>query len=198
MNGKKRTLLLLLLLAALLTGAAFLYPRLAAGGPQAPQESTSSASSADAPAIPAPSFSMEDTAGNTVELSQLLDGRPAVLNFWASNCSPCKAEMPDFQSFYDLYGQEIQFIMVNVGDAMGDTRSDAEDYLEKAQLTLPIYYDLDFQGVTAYGLTGFPTTFFLDGSGNVDSYQPGMLSASLLQLGLHRIAPDLVPDPQEN
>lgn len=197
MNSKKTLVLLAAALAVILGAAALLYPRLAGQGQITAPAADSS--QGEAPSVPAPSFSMETPEGETVELADLLDGRPAVLNFWASTCPPCVAEMPDFQAAYEDYGEEIQFIMLNVGDAMrGETREKADAYLEEEGYTLPVYFDLDYQGITAYGVTGFPHTYFIDEAGNVCLYAPGMIAAEGLQQGLHAIAPELVPAPAES
>jgi len=199
MKNKKTTLLLALFLVLVVGGAAVLYPKLSASAPLPGAGGSSAGQSASASqpqTFPAPSFSMEDTEGNVVQLSDLLDGQPLVLNFWASTCPPCKQEMPDFQDAFDAYGSEIRFAMVNVGDAMqGETREKADAFLEESGYTFPIYFDLDYQGITTYEVRGFPHTYFIDSAGELVLYAPGMIGASALQQGLHAIAPDLVPAP---
>ena len=59
-----------------------------------------------------------------------------------------------------------------------------------------VYYDIDYQGILTYGVTGFPHTYFIDSQGNLQLYAPGMISAAGLQQGLHSISPDLVPAPE--
>ena len=103
--------------------------------------------------------------------------------------------MPDIQALYEQYGDQIQFVLVNVGAAMNDTREKAESYLEEEGFTFPVYYDVDYQAITTYGINSFPFSFFIDDQGNVVTYGRGMLSASLLQKGLNRMAPDVVPAP---
>ena len=58
-------------------------------------------------------FTMVDSKGNTVKLSDYF-GKPIVLNFWASWCSPCKSEMPEFNSVYKELGSSVQFMMVDL------------------------------------------------------------------------------------
>ena len=108
------------------------------------------------------------------------------------------AKAAAMKTAYEAYGDQIHFVMVNVGDAMqGETREKADAYLEESGFTFPVYFDLDYQGITAYGVTGFPHTYFVDGAGNLQLYAPGMISAAGLQQGLHAIAPELVPAPPE-
>lgn len=198
--GKKSTLFLGLGLVVVLAVAGVLYSRLAPSAENGqladePAQSQDSSASSAPLSNPAPSFPMEDAQGNTVQLSDLLGEKPVFLNFWASTCPPCKQEMPDIQALYEQYGNQIQFVLVNVGSAMNDTREKAESYLEEEGFTFPVYYDVDYQAITAYGINSFPFSFFIDAQGNVVTYGQGMLSASLLQKGLHLIASDLVPAP---
>lgn len=198
--GKKSTVILGAALVVLLAAAGFLYTRLAPGAQngqlaQQPSQSGDSSSSSSQQANPAPSFPMEDSQGNTVQLSDFLGDKPVFLNFWASTCPPCKQEMPDIQALYEQYGDQIHFVLVNVGSAMNDTREKAESYLEETKLTFPVYYDVDYQAISTYGINSFPFSIFIDAQGNLVTYGQGMLSAELLQKGLNLIAPDVVPAP---
>lgn len=199
--GKKSTVILGVALVVILAAAGFLYTRLAPGvqhdqlaqEPSQSEGSTSSSSSQQA--SPAPAFPMEDAQGNTVQLSDFLGDKPVFLNFWASTCSPCKQEMPDIQALYEQYGEQIHFVLVNVGSAMKDTREKAESYLAEQGFTFPVYYDVDYQAITTYGINSFPFSIFIDAQGNLVTYGQGMLSAELLQKGLNLMAPDVVPAP---
>ena len=199
--GKKSTLILGVALVVILAAAGFLYTRLAPAvqhdqlAQEPSQSEDSSSSSSSQQASPAPSFPMEDAQGNTVQLSDFLGDKPVFLNFWASTCSPCKQEMPDIQALYEQYGDQIHFVLVNVGSAMNDTREKAESYLAEQGFTFPVYYDVDYQAITAYGINSFPFSIFIDAQGNLVTYGQGMLSAELLQKGLNLIAPDVVPAP---
>lgn len=199
--GKKSTVILGVALVVILAAAGFLYTRLAPGvqhdqlAQEPSQSEDSSSSSSSQQASPAPSFPMEDAQGNTVQLSDFLGDKPVFLNFWASTCSPCKQEMPDIQALYEQYGDQIHFVLVNVGAAMKDTREKAESYLTEQGFTFPVYYDVDYQAITTYGINSFPFSIFIDAQGNLVTYGQGMLSAQLLQKGLNLIAPDVVPAP---
>ena len=196
--GKKSTLILGAALVVILAAAGLLYTRLAPGvqNSQLAQEPGQSQGSASSPSQQAaPSFPMEGTQGNTVQLSDFLGDKPVFLNFWASTCSPCKQEMPDIQALYEQYGDQIHFVLVNVGAAMNDTRDKAERYLREEGFTFPVYYDVDYQAISAYGVNSFPFSIFIDRQGNLVTYGQGMLSDELLQKGLNLAAPDVVPAP---
>ena len=176
--GKKSTVILGIALVVILAAAGFLYTRLAPGvqnsqlanEPSQSEGSSSSSSPSSQQANPAPSFPMEDSQGNTVQ-------------------------MPDIQALYEQYGDQIHFVLVNVGAAMNDTREKAENYLKEAGFTFPVYYDVDYQAISTYGINSFPFSIFIDAQGNLITYGQGKLSAELLQKGLNLMAPDVVPAP---
>ncbi len=119
MKRSKKTFILAAVLVLLLAGAGLLYNTLSQGrSPGLPPVEDSASSSKESSPVPAPSFPLEAPEGNLLDLSDLIGDKPVVLNFWASTCPPCKEEMPDFQAAFEQYGQEIHFVMVNVGDAM--------------------------------------------------------------------------------
>ena len=65
-------------------------------------------------------FTMLNSEGEEVSLYDYV-GKPIVLNFWASWCPPCKAEMPDFEAAYQKYGDDVVFLMVNLTDGRRET-----------------------------------------------------------------------------
>ena len=157
-------------------------------------DSESAASSSEAESggepIPAPDFTVYNAEGEAVTLSSLLD-RPAIINFWASTCPPCKQEMPDFQSAYETYGEEIAFIMVDgVGSMLNETQEAGAAYVAEQGFTFPVYFDNDRDAVSTYGITGFPTTFFVGGDGNLVAAAQGMISAETLEQGISMILPE--------
>jgi thiol-disulfide isomerase/thioredoxin len=80
--------------------------------------------------VKAPDFSMTDKDGNTVTLSGLIaNGKPVVLNFWASWCPPCKVEMPEFDRVYQEFGGEVQFVMLNLADGQRETIEKGGQYV---------------------------------------------------------------------
>ena len=193
MKQKRSALILVVTLTVLLAAAAVLYSSLSQQN--VPVQTDASAELPEP--IPALDFSLEDDAGNSYSFLELLDGRPAVLNFWASTCSPCRQEMPHFQQAYEIYGKDIQFLMVNVMDAMGDTKTAAQSYLSEEKFTFPVYYDTQLDGVITYGLQGFPTTFFLNEEGEVVLGFSGMLSNSMLETYLSYAFPGQVEPPED-
>ena len=129
------------------------------------------------PAGPAPDFSLPALRNQTVTLT-LADrgGRPAVVNFWASWCVPCRREMPTLQAAYERYGDDVWFVGVN----HQDSRPAALALLEETGATYPSAYDP--QGATAleYGLFGLPTTVFVTVDGTISAMRTGEITTDEL------------------
>lgn len=189
-----------LVLILLLGGAAVLYRELgdtyapdaglATLAPSSTAELTSSADPTEATepeAYPAPDFTVYDSEGNAVHLSDFL-GRPVVLNFWASWCPPCKAEMPDFDAAWAEHGEKIAFMMVNMTDGMQETKEKATAHVNDAGYRFPIYFDTESSAAIAYGASSLPTTFFIRADGTIAAYAVGMLDAASLAQGIGMIS----------
>ena len=127
----------------------------------------------------APDFTMYDKNGNEVHLQDFV-GRPIVLNFWATWCGPCQSEMPVFNQSYLTLEDDTVFLMVSADDS-GEK---AFSYPEDNGYSLPIYHDTDGEGVAAYNITAFPTTYFIDREGYIVARGIGAVSAEGLKAGL--------------
>ncbi len=134
---------------------------------------------------PAIDFTVYDMNGNAVKLSDYF-GKPIVLNFWASWCAPCKMEMPDFNAKYEELEGEVVFLMINVTGV--DTVEDAKKVITDNGYTFPVFFDTDSQAKNAYGITAFPTTYFIDAEGYLIAYARGAISAETLQEGIDMIS----------
>jgi cytochrome c biogenesis protein CcmG/thiol:disulfide interchange protein DsbE len=132
---------------------------------------------------PAPGFSAPLLGGNgTLSLSDL-EGKPVVLNFWASWCGPCKDEAPLLRRAHERFGDRVAFVGVDSHDA----RSDALAFLHRYRIDYPNVFDGDQQIYRDYGLTGQPETFFIDRSGEIAAHVPGPLYGRLLHRDLEKI-----------
>ena len=128
----------------------------------------------------APDFSVQDAEGNSVRFADLV-GKATVINFWASWCGPCQSEMYDFEAVYQEFGDEVQFMMINLTDGSRETKENAADYIEKHNLTFPVYYDPDGSAAKAYTVTSVPKTYFIDAEGNLWAEIFGATNSSTLE-----------------
>jgi thiol-disulfide isomerase/thioredoxin len=120
-----------------------------------------------------------DTMGaEELDFSQLLGtGTPVVLNFWAGQCPPCRAEMPAFQAVYDRYADEFLLVGVDIGPFIGlGTRESAIELLDELDISYPTAYALDARAVQDNDVLGMPTTIFYDGAGEVVARHTGLLT----------------------
>ncbi|MGH3338804.1 MAG: TlpA family protein disulfide reductase, partial [Propionibacteriaceae bacterium] len=117
-------------------------------------------------------------ADDTVSLRELR-GWPVVLNFWASWCSPCKAEAPRLNAAAREHMGEVVLLGVDVQDF----ESDARRFSERYQTNYVSVRDGGDSTYSAYGLTGLPETYFLDRSGRVVEHIVGEVSSGELEAG---------------
>ena len=133
----------------------------------------------EANAEAAPDFTVEDGDGNKVSLSDFI-GKPVIINFWATWCGPCQAEMPYFGAAWQEYGDEIEFLMVNLTDGFQDTVEGVKEFIEDAGYSFPVYYDTEYSGAQAYGVYSIPMTIMVDADGNLFFGQLGTMSEEKL------------------
>ena len=148
-------------------------------------EETEATDAADAAVIPALDFTLTDQYGESHTLSDY-KGKTVFLNFWATWCPPCRAEMPDIQKLYDTYqaeGDDSLVILGVAGPEMGNEKSEEEirQFLEENNYTYPVLMDTTGEQFMNYGISAFPTTFMIDRDGNVFGYVSGQLSEEIMK-----------------
>ena len=124
-----------------------------------------------------------DMAGKELDTATLSDGRPMLINFWFSNCQPCKREMPALQQAWASYGDTVRFIGVNTQDSESITRSFASDVGVEYELVR----DPDGRFVTANGIATFPTTLFVRADGTIVEQVAGEISVDDLTRALSEL-----------
>ena len=122
----------------------------------------------------APPFTLTGTDGRQVTLASLA-GKPAVINFWASYCPPCRAEMPLLQR---LVGQRPGMRLVLVDE--GDNSQSARSFLAAVGLNQAALLDSDLSVGHAYGAIAFPTTVFVRADGTIAARHIGQLDEEVL------------------
>jgi thiol-disulfide isomerase/thioredoxin len=103
-----------------------------------------------------------------------LKGEPAVINFWATWCAPCREEIPILQEAHAA-NPNVQFLAVT--DELATT---VRPFADQLKMTLPVWYDPGGKAGKAYGIQSIPQTFFLDGEGTIVARHVGALSAEQL------------------
>lgn len=206
MKKNKTFILLAVLLVILIGGAGFFYNKLRSSyktdaltkTSQAAENETDSEETEDSQtsseetdsdenaAETAPDFTMTNASGEEVKLSDFFD-KPVVLNFWASWCGPCKSEMPHFEDAYQKYGEDINFVIVNLTDGARETVENASDFIEEQGYTFPLYFDTNTEGAMTYGTYSIPVTYFIGADGVPVAQANGALDAATLQKGLDMI-----------
>ena len=191
----KSLVIIIVIFAVLVGGATVMYNKLA---PEIEQESIienktestvneSEGQNQTETQLPiAPDFTVYDIDGNEIKLSDF-KGKPVILNFWASWCGPCKGEMPDFEEKYKEYGDEIQFMMINITDGDRETLDSASSFIEQSGYTFPVFYDTNLEASSMYGVYYLPTSIFVDAEGYGVAQATSMINAELLQKGIDMI-----------
>ena len=205
-KGKRNALIAAIALVVLLAGAMVAYRMLGAGtkagqttqAAEATQQSTQieatadgkDEASADPDAIYLADYdaTVYTEAGEAVTLTELANGQPLVVNFWATWCPYCVQEMPDFKEIYAEYGDRVAFAFVDVADGSRETVDDAADWLFQNELyDLPAYYDSDLDATAAFGAYSLPTTAVIASDGEILTISPGAIDATLMRASLESL-----------
>lgn len=111
----------------------------------------------------APDFQLSDVDGNIHRLSDYR-GRVVIVNFWATWCPPCRAEMPSMQRAWEkLQQEEIMMLAVNVGEDEDTIFQFTANY----PVEFPLLMDLDSKIIEEWPVRGLPTTFVVDPQGRL-------------------------------
>lgn len=179
MHKNTKLVFLFTLLLLFIVGAYGLYQTLA---PQSTQQQFNAQAQSQA----ATNFTVYDEAGQAVQLSDF-QGKPVVLNFWASWCGPCRSEMPHFDALSQKLEGKVHFLMVNVTDGQREDVAKAAAFIKKQGYSFPVYFDKNLQAAAAYNIYALPTTYFIDAQGKIVSQASGALTAGALQTGVNMI-----------
>lgn len=103
---------------------------------------------------------LQTLAGETVNFSESKK-EVILINFWATWCAPCIAEMPDFQALYKDYGQQVDFYFVT-----SDSKSSIKKFMRENTYAFPVYFAMEKEPNVLIGQQ-LPTTFLIDKKGNI-------------------------------
>ena len=136
-------------------------------------------------AVAAIPFTLKDQYGKTHTLTDY-KGKIIFLNFWATWCPPCRAEMPDIQKLYERSPREGKDAVIVLGVAAPKLGSETDEagikaFMDKNGYTYPVLMDKGGRLFEAYGIRAIPTTYLIDRRGNVIGRVQGALSAENLE-----------------
>lgn len=138
---------------------------------------------------PAPDFTLPTLDGRTVTLSSL-HGQPVVLNFWATWCIPCRAEMPALMQAATTYGPD-GLVVLAVNLTAQDSLPAVQSFVNDLSITVPVVLDTDGRVATQlYRLYGVPMTVVIDRDGIIMDRYLGQMTTDHLQTMLQTVLPD--------
>jgi peroxiredoxin len=196
-SGVFRSIVLPVLLVATIVGGLFYFEQRQAGGGgnsgafgtvELPAElNTTGRSLSSDVGRTAPDFVLETADGGQVRLSDLR-GKPLLVNFWASWCTPCRQEMPLIVKAYDANrAAGLTVIAVDLQENPDQVRAFARDF----GMTFPIVIDRNGSVGDAWRIggpvQGIPSSYFIDSEGIVRARIHGPLTPDTLADGLHKI-----------
>jgi len=128
----------------------------------------------------APKTSLIGITGDKINLkSAVSKNKVTIVNFWATWCPPCRAEIPEFIEFMRKHkAEKVALVAINIQE---DSKT-VKEFAEDAGMNFQILLDLDGKVAEDYRIYAIPTTFFIDGSGTIRERVEGSLSLSRLEL----------------
>ncbi len=124
---------------------------------------------------PVPDRSFETFDGDQTSLPELA-GEPMVVNFWASWCPPCIAEMPEFEEVHQDRGDEVRFVGLNTQDDVAR----AEELAEQTGVTYDLGLDPEGELFRDFEVVSMPSTYLVNEAGAVVERHAGVLDAEQL------------------
>ena len=144
-----------------------------------PGSTTSGAIPAPQEGFLAPNLELRTIDGNRITLSDLR-GKVVLLNFWATWCPPCRAEMPAMQKVYSDYGPD-DFVILAVNNTQQDARDAVDAFILDQGLSFPVLLDISGEVSAQYQVNSMPTSFFIDPEGIIQEVVIGSMPEALLR-----------------
>ncbi|GGJ93588.1 hypothetical protein GCM10007063_15190 [Lentibacillus kapialis] len=124
----------------------------------------------------APDFQLKTMGGEQIKLSELR-GQRVMVNFWATWCPPCRAEVPDLQKFYE--NKDIEILAVNL-TGTESSRSDVQEFSEEFGMTFPILMDENTEVANQYQIQPIPSSFMIDSDGRIQFKALGAMNYEMM------------------
>lgn len=127
----------------------------------------------------APDFELQLLSGETVKLSSF-QGKKVIVNFWATWCGPCQAEMPEMQEFHEAHSEETVILAVNMTTTEKNI-DNVKNYVSEKNLTFPVLLDLTNDISTSYQVYSIPTSYYIDTEGIIRYKYTGAMSLDMMK-----------------
>ena len=144
------------------------------------QACTPSSASAVSVGKPAPDFTLVDLEGNQISLSDFR-GETVFVNFWATWCPPCRAEMPEIEAIYQEYKDKG---VVVIGVDIQETKEEVLQYIQEGGYSWTFVLDTTGEVTTNYQITGIPSSFFIDREGIIRAMNIGAITKRAMEANL--------------
>ncbi|MFZ3579781.1 peroxiredoxin family protein [Virgibacillus sp. DJP39] len=124
----------------------------------------------------APDFELKTLTGKTVKLSDFR-GEKVMLNFWATWCPPCRAEMPDMQKFHK--NKDVKILAVNLLETESNL-NEVQEFVNELGLTFSILLDEKSDVSNRYKISAYPSSFMIDSNGRIQFKAIGAMNYDLM------------------
>jgi len=177
--GALRNILATIVVGLIIAGLVWFFDRPGGGFGASRSVTVTAAATGPAPRAgrEAPDFRVRALDGTFLQLSDFR-GRPVWINFWATWCPPCRAEMPDIQ---EVYEENVDRGLVIIALSIGERAGTVRDYVERTGLTFAIGLDQDTAAAARYRIVGIPTHFFVDRDGVLRDWRIGSMSKKTME-----------------
>jgi thiol-disulfide isomerase/thioredoxin len=135
-------------------------------------DSTETAKTENSEKVAAPDFKLKDLSGKEVSLSDF-KGKRVFVNFWATWCPPCKAEMPELEK---LYQETKTSDLVIIAVDLGEDKATVQKFIEKNKYNFQVLLDTNNEAASLYGIRSIPTSYFIDKDGYIVNGKIGAMN----------------------
>ncbi|MGK7345159.1 MAG: TlpA disulfide reductase family protein [Candidatus Nitrospinota bacterium M3_3B_026] len=133
---------------------------------------------------PAADVTLKNLSGKEVSISDF-EGRPLIVNFWASWCVPCVEEMPRFEQTYETWKSKgLEIVAIN----LKESREVAEKFMKENGYSFITLLDKSGEASDKFQVFGLPTTFFIDREGIIRYSHMGKITPEIILTGLESIS----------
>ncbi len=133
----------------------------------------------------APDVQLQTIDGETVRLSDYR-GQIVILNFWATWCPPCRAEIPDFQQLYDDEEYDVEILAVNM-TASEDSEEGVAEFVDEFGMTFPTLMDYEGEVTSHFQITAYPTSYIIDSEGRTAYVIRGAMNYDFMVQAIEQI-----------